>query len=140
VTPLLLAAALTISAPRPKDKADADLLLGRWAATSLSIDGTDSPQWAGLEYEFLTGGRWLIHRDGKELAGGPRTYTTDSHAKPATIDLTEGPAGRPYLGVYKVEGNTLSLSFHTGQGARPADLNPAPGCMTFVFTRVKDKK
>ena len=140
MVPTLLAATLVMAAPRPKDRPDADALLGRWAAASLTVDGKPSPQSAGLEYEFLPGGWWVIYRDGQELSGGPRSYAADPKALRAAIDLTEGPAGKPYLGVYQVTGDTMTLSMHTGGGDRPTDFQPAAGRMTFAFTRVKGKK
>jgi uncharacterized protein (TIGR03067 family) len=142
VFPTLLAASLLVAAPRPKDRPDADPLLGRWAATSLTVDGNANPQWAGLVYEFQPGGRWVIYRDGRELtAGAPRTYAPDSKARPAAIDLTEGAGGgKPYLGVYEVKGDTLTLSMHTGGGPRPPDFSPGAGRMTFQFSRLKGKK
>ena len=139
--PTLLAATLIVAAPRPKDRPDADPLLGRWAATSLTVDWNPSAQWARVEYEFLPGGRWVIYRDGREMtAGTPRTYAPDPKARPAAIDLTEVGAGKPYLGVYEVKGDTLTLSMHTGGGERPTDFSPGAGRMTFTFNRLAGKK
>jgi uncharacterized protein (TIGR03067 family) len=140
VVPALLAAALSLSAPRLRDLPEAEALQGRWMATSLSINGTADAQWAGLEYEFLPGGRWVIYRDGRPLAEANRTYIADPKTRPATIDLTEGANGKPYPGVYKVEKDVLSLSFHTGGGDRPSDFSGGPGLMTLVMQRVKEKK
>jgi uncharacterized protein (TIGR03067 family) len=129
---------LPLSAPTLKDRPEDDPLIGRWADTSLVVDGRPDPQWRGGECEFRLGGRQVLYSDGAEVPGGPRTYKTDPRARPATIDLTEGD--RTYLGIYKVEGDTLTLSIrHDRRGPRPTDFGPARGVMTRTFTRVKPK-
>jgi uncharacterized protein (TIGR03067 family) len=134
-----LAVALTVSAPALKDKpAQGPPLLGRWECTKLVLDGQDSPQWKGLEYEFTRDGQWLIYRDGQALAEKTRTYHLDPKAGPAVIDLTENPA--PYPGMFQVETDTLTLSFRTAGADRPADPgSTGKGLMTFTFKRVKGK-
>ena len=133
---LLLALTLFPAAPGPKAKPAADPLLGRWVATAMTVSGRPDPQWAGLEYEFAPGGRWVIYRHGTEDAGGARAYTSDPKTKVPTIDLIDGKA--TYPGVYKVEGDTLTLSLPTVRGGeRPADLQPGPAFMTLTFQRVK---
>jgi uncharacterized protein (TIGR03067 family) len=140
MTPLLLAATLVVSAPKLKDRPGADPYLGRWAATNLLVNGQADPQWAGLEYEFGPAGKWTIYRNGEELSGGPRTYLADPKPRPAAMDLTEGVAGKPMPGIYKVEGDTLTVAFHIGGGVRPGTFDGAPGVMTIVFSRVKVPK
>jgi uncharacterized protein (TIGR03067 family) len=131
-----LALVLAPAAPALKDKpTKGPLLVGRWECTRLVIDGVESPQDKGLEYEFTPDGQWVIYREGRALGGMPRTYRLDPKAGPAVIDLTEREA--PYLGMYKVEKDALSLSFRTSGSDRPADPGSAgKGLMTFTFKRV----
>jgi uncharacterized protein (TIGR03067 family) len=137
--PALLALAWTVSAPALKDKpVKGPPLIGRWVCTKLVLDGQDSPQWKGLEYEFTADGHWLIYRDGQALDEKSRTYRLDPKTGPEVIDLTEGPA--PYVGMFKAEADTMTMSFRTGGTDRPA--GPAAtgqGLMTFTFKRVKGK-
>jgi uncharacterized protein (TIGR03067 family) len=138
-TAKFLALALPLAAPQLKDRPGPDPPLGRWAADDMFIAGQSSPQWLGLEYEFAAGGRWVIYRDGRQDPGGPRSYTADSKAKPAAIDLTEGKD--IYPGVYKVgpDGDTLTVSFsYAPGGARPTGIEPGGGIMTITFKRVRE--
>jgi uncharacterized protein (TIGR03067 family) len=137
--PAFLAVALAVSAPALKDKpAKGPALVGRWDCTSLVIDGQGSSQSEGLEYEFTADGNWLIYRNGQPLGERDRTYRLDPKAGPAVIDLTE--YSNPYPGMFKVETDTLTMSFRTAGTDRPADAgSTGKGLMTFTFKRVKGK-
>ena len=137
--PALLALASTVAAPALKDKpAKGPPLAGRWDCTSLVIDGQDSPQSNGLEYEFSADGQWFIYRNGQALAQPARTYRLDPKAGRAVIDLTEGDAAYP--GMFQVEADTLTMSFRTAGADRPADPgSKGKGLMTFTFRRVRGK-
>jgi uncharacterized protein (TIGR03067 family) len=137
MSPLLLGVALTVGAPALKERPPkAPPLVGRWAATELVINGRADPQAQGLEYEFTAEGGWAIYRDGQPLDGA-RRYTVDPRTKPAAIDLTENAA--TYLGISKVEGDTLVVLFPVNaNGDRPAGFDaPGAGLMKVVMTRVK---
>jgi len=136
-----LALTIPLSAPALKDRpGQTPPLVGRWDCTSLVSDGQPSPQAKGLEYEFTVDGQWLIYRDGAQLAGAvDRIYHLDSKSGPAVIDLTEGTA--PYVGMFKVEKDTLFLSMRTSGEGRPAEpTTTGKGLMTFTFQRVKPAK
>ena len=91
-----------------------------------------------LEYEFTADGRWVIYRNGTALSDKPRSFTFDVKAKPAAIDLTE-TAGNPQPGIYKVEKDTLTVSFNFGKGERPTAFDgPTANVMTLIMTRVKE--
>jgi uncharacterized protein (TIGR03067 family) len=137
----VFAAGLVVGAPALKDKpADGPPLVGRWECTALSINGRADPQWQGLAYEFTAAGGWVIYRDGKDIGGISRTYATDPEAGPGAIDVCELADGVAQPSLYKVDGDTLTLSSRTEKGgARPADFQPGAGLMTFTFRRVKAK-
>jgi uncharacterized protein (TIGR03067 family) len=140
MTPTLLAVALTIGAPALKDPPKKDPpVVGRWQATALSINGAVNPQHAGLEYEFTSEGKWIIYRDGMPLGGVDRTFTADVKAKPAAIDLCESADGYAMPGVYKVEGDVLTLSFNISKGNRPPGFEASAEMMNLSLTRVKAK-
>ena len=140
MTPALVALALTVAAPALKDPPAKDPpLVGRWAATKLVINGRAEAQHAGLEYEFTRDGGWIIYRDGKPLSEIARTYTTNTKAKPAAVDLFERADGSAMPGIYKVDSDTLTLSFQTEKGTRPADFDVTKGIMMVVLSRVKAK-
>ena len=137
MTPLLLGLALSVAAPALKDPpSKGPAVVGRWEATQVEIGGKDTGQHRGLEYEFNLAGAWIIYRDNKPL-DGPRSYTTDPKATPAAMDLTENNS--TYPGIFKVDGDTLTLVFRTSGGAvRPMAFEaPNDGLMKVVMKRVK---
>ena len=108
------------------------------APATTNVGGNDG--WQGLEYEFTAAGGWVIYRDGRDIGGVVRTYTAAGKAGSGPVDVCERADGTAELALYKVDGDTLSLAIRTGRGARPTDLEPAPGVMTFTFSRVKPSR
>ncbi|HEX3150870.1 MAG TPA: TIGR03067 domain-containing protein [Gemmataceae bacterium] len=140
MTASIVMLALSINAPQLKPPpAPAPPILGRWQATQITIGGVDNTKGnTELEYEFTADGRWVIYRGGKPLGDMPRTFTFDTKATPAAIDLTE-TAGNPQPGIYKVEKDTLTVSFNFGKGERPTAFDgPQANVMTLVMKRVKE--
>jgi len=138
---LLLGLALAVGAPNLKDRpADTPPLVGRWDCTALTINGKADQQWRGLEYEFTADGTWVIYRDGKDIGGIVRSYKLDAKAGAGAVDVCERADGQGQLALYKVDGDTLSLSIRTETGRRPTNFDPAAGVMTFTFRRVKSGK
>jgi uncharacterized protein (TIGR03067 family) len=137
--PLLLALALAAGAPNLKDRPGPEPSpVGRWATTDIRINGSDArPGNEDLAYEFTADGRWLSFWGGKERSRG-ETYATDPRARPATIDLPTGQ-GWPMRGIYKVEGDTLTLVVRVCNDSRPASFDTkGGGVIKMVLTRVKD--
>ena len=73
----------------------------------------------------------------------------DEKAAIPTLDLGHAPKGGPkggphYLGIYKLEGDTLLWSYNLGgrgDAVRPTDFKPAgPTHTTMKFRRVKEAK
>lgn len=141
MSPLLLAVSLVTGAPALKDPPPkGPPLVGRWACTELTVSGKADPQWDGLEYEFTAEGGWVIYRNGKDIGGISRTYTADPEAGPGAINLCERADGVASPSLYKVNGETLSLSSRMlDNGPRPANFEPGEGLMTFTFRRVKSR-
>jgi len=139
VTPALLTLALVAGAPGIKDAPKTLTLVGRWECTALTIGGKADPQWKGLEYEFTADGTWIIYRDGKDLGGIVRKYKADPKAKPAAVDTCETADGKFSPGIYRLDGDTMSMVLRTSDAGRPTTFDPAEGVMTFEFKRVKGK-
>jgi len=65
--------------------------------------------------------------------------TTDPRASPATFDMSLHRAPNLYLlGIYKVEGDTLTIHYRHANRGRPAAFDDmAQGAATEVFTRAR---
>lgn len=136
----LLALTIVVGAPQLKERPDEGVSIqGRWVAQSVVVNGQPSGQMQVLEYEFTSKGDWIIYVQNKVLAG-TRTYTANPKTKPASIDLSEREDGFAYPGIFKIKGDTLTLTFRFEKGERPAGFDDPPAqLMTFVMTRLKSK-
>ena len=104
-------------------------LEGDWTAVSAQRDGKDAADLVGHQLEF-EGERFRISAQGKTLYAG--TYAIDPAPQPPHIDFrhTEGEAaGQTWLGIYWLEGRTLSICDNAADPAkpRPKELAAAPG-------------
>lgn len=139
---LLLALALPGAGPSMPEAARRELqaLQGEWVAQRFEREGK-ATDWAAREYVLeIRGDRWIF--DGVEksvIAVG-----LDPKADPKAIDLRSlerGREGRVSEGIYRIEGDTLTVCLHLGDGRqRPtrfeagADL---PDNALVVYKRVK---
>jgi uncharacterized protein (TIGR03067 family) len=120
-------------------------VVGEWVAERRTFAGNEQPVAGGsLRYVFAADGRWEVYRDQKKLPGDQR-YKADPTRDPAAIDLdtggTEPDHRRVTPGIYKVEGDTLTLCYSpASRGAeRPRAFTStadAPNVL-YVFKRVK---
>jgi uncharacterized protein (TIGR03067 family) len=133
-----LALALVVGAPALKDKAPAKPTIeGEWQVESRFDGGkasTDTNRWV-----FSPGGVAEI----REPIGGRvvsnLTYTLSADAAAKAIDFLEGQGnGKADLrqGIYKIEGDTLTVSFTVGMTPRPTSFDAANGNYLIVMKRV----
>ena len=143
----LLFAVLTIGAPALKEKPKADNdIVGEWVLESMTSGGRGRPQAnaSPLRYTFTADGKWTVTRGELTLGSGMRGYFTDPKKNPATIDLisdTTEQEQSPRLGIYKVEGNILTLCLGR-ESDRPTafEATARPRTTLYVFKRVKAKE
>jgi uncharacterized protein (TIGR03067 family) len=127
-----LVLALTVAAPALKDRPNkAADLTGEWVVESSVANGRPRPGGKELQrYVFAADGTWTVYRGERKL-NGDRAYRVDVAADPPAITLKYEPAeqdGREALGIYKVDGDTLTLCYtRTGSGRRPTAFESAPG-------------
>jgi uncharacterized protein (TIGR03067 family) len=132
--------ALTVGAPALKERAAPEpSIQGEWKVKSRTDGGrpsTDQNHWI-----FAPGGTAEIRNPMGGVASS-LTYTVASDGKLKTLDFYEGQGnGQADLrqGIYKIDRDTLTVSFTLGGTPRPTSFDPANGHYVLVFERVRRK-
>jgi RNA polymerase sigma factor (sigma-70 family) len=129
------------STPSEKDGKDAQRLQGTWVCVSLVIDGkTAAPERVKTTKLFLTNKRYRTERDGKVLFDS--TYTIDPGKDPKWMDIMgqEDFAGKLTHGIYRLEGDRLTLCYPRSEKARPTAFESTKGSgRTLVVFRREGK-
>ena len=121
-----------------KDEAakDEEKILGTWAVVSGEEGGQKAPE------ERIKEGKLIFAADGKLTAKlGEReqefTYQLDPAKKPKEFSVMDDK-GRTMLGIYKLDGDTLTVCYDR-TGHRPAEFDSPEGTRIVleVFKRVK---
>jgi uncharacterized protein (TIGR03067 family) len=141
-THLLVALALVAGAPAKKDPPPKEppSLVGEWVAESGTRGGKpDNPE-PGTAITFTADGKVLL-KEGADRKPEEGTYKADPKKKPAEIDIVP-PAtdkGPTIIGIYKLEGDTLTLCITMG-GDRPKEFASPAGSEIMMITCKRAKK
>lgn len=138
--------ALFVGAPMPKGppkRPDPPALVGAWECTGITDSGrvNTADVEARIEIEFTADGKIRLTKRGKLEPDG--TYAADPKAEPATMDFTLEPGGGLLRGIYKVDGDTLTICCEDAdRGRRPTRFAAPAGTklMLLTFTRIAPKK
>jgi uncharacterized protein (TIGR03067 family) len=126
---LLLTAFHALAGDEPQKKRTDDLK-GSWSVVSMTLGGQPAPEDLVKNYEATFDGRNYKNIIGKEVLE-EGDYTIDETKSPKTIDLDikTGPDhGKRQLGIYKIDGETLTLVFsEPDSGDRPKSFETSPG-------------
>jgi uncharacterized protein (TIGR03067 family) len=142
---LILGVAIGVSAPAIKDPPKKDAgVVGEWVPESMTLGGKKMTTPVGVRYELTADGQWISLVEAMRV-GMPasRYYRLDAKADPPTIDIItpsppEGARSDPTLGIYKVEGDTMTVCYSLGKD-RPTKFESPEGsrAMLMVLKRVK---
>jgi uncharacterized protein (TIGR03067 family) len=139
---LVSTAALAPAAPALKDRPEKEPpIIGEWVRVGHTQAGAPvGPDREGHNQVFKADGEWEYYYGGRRGNAGGSSFATDPRQKPATIDIHMNK-GAPahWRGIYKVEGDTLTLCLVTGDQERPKTFESSADCPTtvWVFKRVK---
>jgi uncharacterized protein (TIGR03067 family) len=140
MTPALLVMAVTLAAPAAKDaKKDLLTLVGEWAAESAVEEGKPSNPPPGTTWNFTADGKSILTIGGG-LGTTESTYTTDAKKTPAEVDVPNGPKGTPLRGIFKVDGDTLTLCMVDKDQERPKSFESAATSKAILITLKRIKK
>jgi uncharacterized protein (TIGR03067 family) len=102
---------------------------GTWVATSSTYDGQKAPEEVVRTIKrIVTDDRVVWERDGRRFAGSK--IALDSTREPATIDVIPdgGPnRGERILGIYKLQGDTLTICMARPGQPRPKEFQARKG-------------
>ena len=137
---MVLALILSLSAALAGQASE---LEGAWVCTCATIDGRPlAPEAAAQLRLTLTGNRYQTARGGQVLFDS--TFTLDPARQPKQIDLigTEGELkGKAALGIYKLEGDQLTICYVMPGSERPKTFESPPqsGVFLVVWKRAEAK-
>lgn len=116
-------------------------MIGEWAGISAAVDGKVLPPDTARELRLtLTQDRYKTVKGTQVLFDS--TYRIDAAASPKKIFIlgNEGDlTGKEAQGVYKVEGDQMTICYVMPGGPAPAGFESAPGSKAYliVWERVK---
>jgi uncharacterized protein (TIGR03067 family) len=114
---------------------DAEQLPGTWQATAITFSGQILPEEElGSIQLVLTMTRFTTRRGTETLFDS--TYTIDTTKSPMQIQMLGSGGdfeGKPALGIYEFEAETLRLCYKMPGYPRPTDFSSAPGSGAFLI-------
>jgi len=140
----LAAATIAPAAPALKDRAPKEApIFGEWFRVGHTEAGAPVPPDRDAHHQvFSKDGKWEYSYGGRPDGNPGKSFTTDTRQSPATIDISLGAAGKAHWrGIYKVDGDTLTLCLVTGDRERPKTFESTADRPTtiWIFKRVKPK-
>jgi uncharacterized protein (TIGR03067 family) len=117
-------------------------LAGTWQAVSYALDGKKASAEDMKKIKLLidVGGKATAQREGKTFLAS--TTRIDPATRPKSIDITfsEGEGkGKTSLGIYKIEGDRLTICRAAPGKARPAEFSSSVGSghTLMAYRRIK---
>ena len=132
----LLLLGLLVGADKAKDEAKLECT---WVVVSSVKDGKDDDDIKGDKVTFKDGKIHIKNPDkNKDVQG---TYKVDDAAKPKTIDITPEGADKVIAGIFKVDGDKLTVcAVHEPGGTRPTEFASKADSGVILVELKREKK
>ena len=141
-TTLLVGLAIAVGAPTKKDPPakDPPTLVGEWLGESGVRGGKPENPPPGTSLTFTADGK-VMFKEGGDAKPEEGSYKSDPKKTPGEIDITppDAPKGEMLRGIYKIEGDTLTMCFSL-RGERPTEFASPPGTEVMLITCKRAKK
>jgi uncharacterized protein (TIGR03067 family) len=141
-TSLLVGLAIVVGAPAKKDPPakEPPSLVGEWVGESGTRGGKPDNPPPGTTITFTADGN-VRFKEGKDDKAEEGTYKADPKKSPAEIDIVPSKDGKAptILGIYKIEGDTLTMCIVMG-GERPKEFASPAGSEVMLITCKRAKK
>jgi uncharacterized protein (TIGR03067 family) len=139
---ILFGLVLSLGAPGEKDaaKKDAPSIVGEWDGEKAVKGGVELPlPEGGVKATFTADGKLIFKEGNKDAEEG--TYTVDAKKNPAEIDVVPPKESVTHLGIYKIDGDTLTICLGEKNAAtRPTKFESPDGSSIFLVTLKRVKK
>jgi len=142
---LLIGMSLTVGAPaKDAPPKDGPAIVGEWVGEKAVVGGKEQPvPKGGISFTFTADGKMIV-REGEREKADTGTYKADPKKDPAEVDIIppEDKKEPTVQGIYKVDGDTLTLCFARGKAgaARPSKFEAPEGSDVIVITLKRVKK
>lgn len=136
---LALSLGSAVVADDKANEADLKAMVGKWKVEKATLGGMDLTDMVKtLTLELQPGGKWKMMY-GEEKADG--TVTVDASKTPKELDVkTESGTekGKTMKGIYKIDGDTMTVAYHVGGDERPKGFNAkSDTLLLIVYKRIK---
>lgn len=122
---------------------DATKLAGKWTIESLTRDGKNEDAAYKGGVRVHDGGKYSVTPPaGSAVPPVEGTFTADAAKTPGTIDMKPGSGrykGQTLQGIFKLEGDTLTVAFAEPGKDRPAGFESKAGSGVVVVVHKKAK-
>jgi uncharacterized protein (TIGR03067 family) len=133
---LVIASSLVVGAPGPRDKPLSPV--GEWVVERVVDSGQPVATPDRSRWEFKADGNWrIVGPDGRETAHGK--YVAKPAKAPATLDLDFAGLSLTHPGIFKVEGDTLTVALAAPPGSRPTMFESDGRSAFTLFVLKRDK-
>src|SRR5947209_7994926 len=141
-TSLLIGLAIVVGAPAKKEAPakEPPSIVGEWVGESGVRGGKPDNPPAGTSITFTADGK-VLFKEGADKKAEEGTYKIDAKKTPAELDIVPslGDKAPTLVGIYKIEGDTLSMCIAMG-GDRPKEFAAPAGSEVMLVTCKRAKK